>query len=50
MILELRSVEENKGIHPAEQLVYLRLRGIQQGFLRNFDAEGVVVGPRSVVL
>jgi GxxExxY protein len=50
IILELKSVEEIKGIHQAQLLTYLRLSGIKQGFLINFNVERLVDGLRSFVL
>ena len=50
IILELKSVEEIKGIHEAQLLTYLRLSGIKQGFLINFNVERLVDGLRSFVL
>jgi GxxExxY protein len=50
IILGLKSVEEIKGIHQAQLLTYLRLSGIKQGFLINFNVERLVDGLRSFVL
>ena len=50
IILELKSVEEIKGIHQAQLLTYLRLSGVKQGFLINFNVERLVDGLRSFVL
>ena len=50
IILELKSVEEIKGIHQAQLLTYLRLSGVKQGFLTNFNVERLVDGLRSFVL
>ncbi|MEZ6112051.1 MAG: GxxExxY protein [Pirellulaceae bacterium] len=37
MILELKSVDEVKGIHEAQLLTYMRLAGISTGLLMNFN-------------
>ena len=50
IILELKSVEEIKGIHQAQLLTYLRLSGVKQGFLINFNVERLVDGLRIFVL
>ena len=50
IILELKSVEEIKGIHQAQLLTYLRLSGVKQGFLISFNVERLVDGLRSFVL
>ena len=50
IILELKRVEEIKGIHQAQLLTYLRLSGVKQGFLINFNVERLVDGLRSFVL
>ena len=50
IILELKSVEEIKGIHQAQLLTYLRLSGLKQGFLINFNVERLVDGLRIFVL
>jgi len=50
LILELKSVEEVKGIHEAQLLTYMKLAGIRQGFLINFNVEKLVDGLKSFVL
>jgi GxxExxY protein len=50
IILELKSVEEIKGIHQAQLLTYMKLAGIKQGFLMNFNVERLVDGLKSFVL
>ena len=50
IILELKSVEEIKGIHQAQLLTYMRLSRIKQGFLINFNVERLVDGLKSFVL
>ena len=37
IILELKSVDRIKPIHEAQLLTYLKLAGIKQGFLINFN-------------
>ncbi|MBN1970570.1 MAG: GxxExxY protein [Candidatus Delongbacteria bacterium] len=37
IIIELKSVEEVKGIHKAQILTYMKLSGIETGFLINFN-------------
>lgn len=50
IILELKSVEQIKGIHQAQLLTYMKLGGIKQGFLMNFNVERLVDGLKSLVL
>ena len=50
IILELKSVEEIKGIHEAQLLTYMKLAGIKQGFLINFNVKRLVDGLKSFVL
>jgi GxxExxY protein len=50
VILELKSVEQIKGIHQAQLLTYMKLAGIKQGFLMNFNVERLVDGLKSLVL
>ena len=37
LILELKSVEEVKGIHEAQLLTYMKLAGVKMGLLINFN-------------
>ena len=39
LIIELKAVEEIKGIHKAQLLTYLKLSGISTGLLINFNVE-----------
>jgi GxxExxY protein len=39
LILELKSVEEVKGIHEAQFLTYMKLSGIKTGLQINFNAK-----------
>ncbi len=44
LIVELKSVEELKGIHTAQTLTYMKLSGIGTGLLINFNVERLVDG------
>jgi len=50
IILELKSVDELKGIHEAQLLTYMKLAGIKQGFLINFNVRMLKQGLKSFVL
>jgi GxxExxY protein len=50
IILELKSVEQLSGIHEAQLLTYLKLAGIRQGFLINFNVKRLKNGLKSFVL
>ena len=50
IILELKSVEELKGIHEAQLLTYMKLAGVNQGFLINFNVRRLKDGLKSFVL
>jgi len=50
IILELKSVEELKGIHEAQLLTYMKLADIRQGFLINFNVKKLKDGLKSFVL
>ncbi len=50
IILELKSVEEIKGIHQAQLLTYMKLAGIRYGFLINFNEKKLKEGLKSLVL
>ena len=39
LIIELKAVEEIKGIHKAQLLTYMKLSGIDTGLLINFNVE-----------
>jgi len=49
-ILELKSVDALKGIHEAQLLTYMKLAGIKQGFLINFNVRLLKEGLKSFVL
>jgi len=50
IILELKAVENLKSIHEAQLLTYLKLSGIRQGFLLNFNVSMLKEGIKSFVL
>ncbi|NOQ36822.1 MAG: GxxExxY protein, partial [Methylococcaceae bacterium] len=50
IILELKSVEQLKGIHEAQLLTYMKLMQVKQGFLINFNVRLLKQGLRSFVL
>jgi GxxExxY protein len=50
LILELKSVEELKGIHTAQILTYMKLSGIRTGLLINFNVARLVDGVKRLKL
>jgi len=50
IILELKSIEDLKGIHEAQLLTYMKLAHIRYGFLINFNVVRLKEGLRSFVL
>lgn len=50
ILLELKSVESLLGIHEAQLLTYMKLAGIRQGFLINFNVKRLKDGLKSFVL
>ena len=50
VLLELKSVERFSPIYEAQILTYLRLSGLKQGLLINFNARRLVDGLRSYLL
>jgi GxxExxY protein len=50
IILELKSVEQIKGIHEAQLLTYMKLADVKQGFLINFNVKWLKQGLKSFVL
>ncbi len=50
LVLELKSVEQLMPIHEAQLLTYMKLAGIKQGFLINFNVQLLKNGIRSFVL
>lgn len=49
IILELKSVEELKGVHEAQLLTYMKLAKIKHGFLINFNVKRLKLGLKSFV-
>ena len=49
IILELKSVEQLKGIHEAQLLTYMKLANIKQGFLINFNVPLIKDGIQRIV-
>ena len=50
LILELKSVEEVKGIHKAQLLTYMKLSNINKGLLINFNVKILKNGIKRFVL
>ena len=50
LILELKSVEEVKGIHEAQLLTYMKLAGVKIGLLINFNNTKLKDGIKRFVL
>ena len=50
IIIELKSVAALTGIHEAQLLTYMKLAGIKQGFLINFNVTRLKDGLKSFVL
>jgi GxxExxY protein len=50
IILELKTVQELMPIHEAQLLTYMRLAGMKQGFLINFNVRRLKDGLKSFVL
>jgi GxxExxY protein len=50
LILELKSVEEVKGIHEAQLLTYMKLAGVGTGLLINFNVPQLKSGIKRFVL
>jgi GxxExxY protein len=50
IILELKSVEHLSSIHEAQVLTYLKLSGLKQGYLINFNVTRLKDGLRSLVM
>lgn len=50
VILELKSVDELKGIHEAQLLTYMKLAGVKRGFLINFNVRRLKQVLKSFVL
>ena len=50
LIIELKSVEQIKGIHEAQLLTYMKLAGVKTGLLINFNVTKLKSGIRRFVL
>ena len=50
LILELKSVDEIKGIHAAQLLTYMKLAGVKVGLLINFNVTKLKEGIQRFVL
>ena len=50
IILELKSVEQLNSLHDAQILSYMKLMGLKQGFLINFNVKLLKKGLKSFVL
>jgi len=50
LIIELKSVEQMKGIHEAQLLTYMRLAGVKIGLLINFNVTKLKNGIKRFVL
>ena len=50
LIIELKSVEQIKGIHQAQLLTYMKLAGIKTGLLMNFNVTKLKDGIKRYVL
>ena len=50
MIIELKSVDQIKGIHEAQLLTYMKLAGIKTGLLMNFNVTRLKSGIKRFVL
>ena len=50
LIIELKSVEQIKGIHEVQLLTYMRLAGVKIGLLINFNVTNLKSGIKRFVL
>jgi len=50
LIIELKSVEQIKGIHEAQLLTYMKLAGVKIGLLMNFNVTKLKSGIKRFVL
>lgn len=50
IIIELKAVESIKGIHEAQLLTYMKLTGVRQGYLINFNTSKLINGLKSFIL
>jgi GxxExxY protein len=49
LVLELKAVDRVLPIHEAQVMTYLRLLGLRQGFLFNFNVRRMVDGVTSIL-
>lgn len=49
IILELKSVEQLLPVHEAQLMTYLKLSGLQLGFLINFNVPAIMYGIKRIV-
>jgi len=50
LVIELKSVDEIKGIHVAQLLTYMKLAGLRTGLLINFNVKTLKNGIKRFVL
>ncbi len=50
LIIELKSIEQIKGIHEAQLLTYMKLAGVKTGLLMNFNVVRLKSGIKRFVL
>ena len=50
LVVEFKTVEKMLPIHDSQLLTYMRLLGVQQGFLFNFNVRKLTDGLRSLLL
>ena len=50
LVIELKSVEEIKGIHEAQLLTHMKLSGVKTGLLMNFNVPKLKDGIKRFVL
>jgi GxxExxY protein len=50
LILELKCVQEIKGIHEAQLLTYMKLAGVKKGLLINFNVKMLREGFKRFIL
>ncbi|HET9372537.1 MAG TPA: GxxExxY protein [Vicinamibacterales bacterium] len=50
LLLEIKSVDQLTRLHTAQMITYLRLAGLKEGLLINFNAPRVIDGLRSLLL
>ncbi len=50
MVLELKSIDQLMPIHEAQLLTYMKLAGLKQGFLINFNVQLLKNGIKSFVI